>query len=80
VLELTVPFVRLGGQALLQRGRIDQPERDAVIDAAPMLGGSLEEEVLLEGDRRILRIRKVGPTPLRFPRRTGVPHKRPLCS
>jgi 16S rRNA (guanine527-N7)-methyltransferase len=79
VLELTVPFLRIGGVALLQRGRMDQRERDAVADAAPMLGAALEQEIPLDGERRILRIRKVGSTPQRFPRRSGVPQKRPLC-
>lgn len=79
VVELTLPFLRVGGIALLQRGRLEERERNAVMDAAPMLGGELEREVELEGDRRILVIRKVSPTPQRFPRRTGVPEKRPLC-
>ncbi len=79
VLELTLPFVRVGGTVVLQRGRLDQRERNAVTDAAPMLGGELAEEISLDGDKRILLLRKVAPTPQRFPRRTGVPEKRPLC-
>ena len=79
VLELTLPFLRIGGTAVLQRGRLDDRERNAVTDAAPMLGGALAEEVVLDGERRVLLVRKVAPTPERFPRRTGVPEKRPLC-
>ncbi|HKU66612.1 MAG TPA: 16S rRNA (guanine(527)-N(7))-methyltransferase RsmG [Candidatus Baltobacteraceae bacterium] len=79
VLELTVPFLRAGGVAVLQRGRLSERERNAVVDAAPMLGADLTQEIALEGDRRILLIKKVAPTPQRFPRRTGVPEKRPLC-
>lgn len=79
VLELTLPFLRVGGKAVLQRGRIDERERNAVADAAPMLGGALEEEITLDGDRRLLIVRKTSRTPQRFPRRTGVPEKRPLC-
>jgi hypothetical protein len=44
-----------------------------------MLGGEIADEVALDGDRRILLIRKVSPTAQRFPRRTGIPEKRPLC-
>jgi 16S rRNA (guanine527-N7)-methyltransferase len=79
VLELTVPFLRVAGVAVLQRGRLDERERNAVVDAAPMLGATLAEEVPVDGDRRILLVRKTAPTPPRFPRRTGVPEKRPLC-
>jgi 16S rRNA (guanine527-N7)-methyltransferase len=79
VLELAAPFLRLGGRALLQRGRMDTREREAVLDAAPMLGMNLREERLLDGERRILIFEKTGETPQRFPRRPGVPEKRPLC-
>jgi 16S rRNA (guanine527-N7)-methyltransferase len=80
VVELLLPFVAVGGQALLQRGTIDEHERHALTDAALMLGGLVESETLLEGERRVIVVRKTGPTPSRFPRRTGVPEKRPLCS
>lgn len=79
VLELTLPFLRVGGMAVLQRGKMDDRERNAVADAAPMLGGEIAEEVAMDGDRRVLLVRKVSATPQRFPRRTGIPEKRPLC-
>lgn len=79
VLELVVPFLRLGGTAVLQRGRLDERERNAVRDAAPMLGAELIDEIDLDGERRILLVKKIAPTSQRFPRRTGVPEKRPLC-
>lgn len=79
VLELTAPFLRVGGQALLQRGAMDERERNAMMDAAPMLGLKFEKEVTLDGERRILILTKEHATPQRFPRRIGVPEKRPLC-
>jgi 16S rRNA (guanine527-N7)-methyltransferase len=79
VAELTLPLLALGGKALLQRGALEAPERQAVEDAAPMLGGRFTEERMLAGERRIVVLKKVAPTPLRFPRRDGVPAKRPLC-
>lgn len=79
VLELATPFLAIGGITILQRGRLDARERNAVIDAAPMLGARLTEEVQLEGERRILIVEKEHPTPGRFPRRPGVPARRPLC-
>lgn len=79
VAELTVPFLRIGGRALLQRGAMEPAERQAVEDAAPMLGARFIEERPLAGDRRILILEKTAPTPSRFPRRVGVAQKRPLC-
>ena len=79
VLELTVPFLRVGGVAVLQRGGMDDRERNAVMDAAPMLGAHVADVIRLEGERRVLLVKKTAATPQRFPRRTGVPEKRPLC-
>lgn len=79
VAELTVPFLRIGGQALLQRANVEPRERSALEDAAPMLGAELVGERELDGDRRILVLEKRRPTEQRFPRRNGVPEKRPLC-
>lgn len=79
VAELTVPFLAIGGQVLLQRGTLDEREREAVRDAALMLGASLVEERLLGGERRILVLEKQSETQARFPRRNGIPDKRPLC-
>lgn len=79
VLELAAPFLRVGGVAVLQRGRMDERERNALADAAPMLGAQVAQEIQLDGERRIVMVRKISQTPNRFPRRTGVPEKRPLC-
>lgn len=80
VAELTVPFLAVGGRALLQRGSLEAAERNAVADAALVLGAELTEERPLGGDRRILVLRKTAPTGPRFPRKNGVPAKRPLCT
>jgi 16S rRNA (guanine527-N7)-methyltransferase len=79
VVELLLPFLRVGATAVLQRGTMDERERHALADAAVMLGGEVVEERLLDGERRIVLVRKTGPTNQRFPRRTGIPEKRPLC-
>lgn len=80
VAELTVPFLVAGGVALLQRGGMDERERAALAGAARMLGAEVSEERPAGGERRILVLRKSGPTPPGFPRRNGVPAKRPLCT
>jgi len=80
VAELTVPFLALGGRALLQRGSLEAAERNAVTDAALVLGAELREERKVDGERRILILEKRTPTSRRFPRKNGTPGKRPLCS
>jgi 16S rRNA (guanine527-N7)-methyltransferase len=79
VAELTVPFLAIGGRALLQRGSLGEPERNAVADAALVLGADLIEERLVGGERRVLVLEKAAATSQRFPRKNGVPAKRPLC-
>lgn len=79
VAELTVPFLAIGGRALLQRGTMEERERQALYDAAPMLGTSVVEERSLGGELRVFVLRKEACTPPRFPRREGIPEKRPLC-
>ncbi len=79
VLELTVPFLAPGGRALLQRGALDERERRAMQDAALVLGARVSEERLLAGERRLVIVEKLAPTAARFPRRAGIPAKRPLC-
>jgi 16S rRNA (guanine527-N7)-methyltransferase len=79
VMELLMPFLQLGGQAIIQRGGLEEAERQASTDAALVLGGEWKEERLLEGQRRLLYIKKVRKTPWRFPRKNGAPAKFPLC-
>jgi 16S rRNA (guanine527-N7)-methyltransferase len=80
VVELLLPFLRTGGVAVLQRGHLGSAERVALEDAALVLGGRVEIETSAGDERRIIVLRKEAVTPSRFPRRTGIPAKRPLCS
>ena len=81
VLELTVPFLEVGGRALLQRGVELPGERQALSDASLVLGAEIEPELLdpRSEARRVVVVRKIAATGARFPRRAGVPAKRPLC-
>jgi hypothetical protein len=45
-----------------------------------MLGAAVIAERPLDGERRILVLEKRAATGNRFPRRNGVPEKRPLCA
>jgi 16S rRNA (guanine527-N7)-methyltransferase len=80
VAELLLPFIRVGGIAVLQRGNRDQSDGGALEDAALMLGASVEREEELPAGHRVILLRKHTSTPDRFPRRVGIPAKRPLCS
>lgn len=78
--ELVLPFIAPGGLAVLQRGRLDSAERSSLQDAALVLGAELETIVAIGEARSLCLIRKTEPTPTRFPRRPGIPEKRPLCA
>ncbi len=86
VAELLLPFIHRGGRAVLQRGAMDAREYQALEDASLMLGAQVERVIpqLPEiGEaalvRQVVLIGKASHTPLRFPRRVGIPEKRPLC-
>jgi 16S rRNA (guanine527-N7)-methyltransferase len=81
--ELTLPFCAVGGLFIAQKKGSIQKEIEQSQPAIDRLGGRLGEvrPVLLEGlnDRRyLIVIDKVKPTPPAYPRRTGMPAKRPL--
>lgn len=78
VAELLLPLIGIGGAAVLQRGSTDERERSALEDASLMLGGCIEREDQIGGNRRIVLLRKQRATPARFPRGTWA-QKRPLC-
>jgi len=75
--EWLLPLVAAGGVAILYLSEV--PAELARV--AGLLGGSLERVEAVPGqrDRRLAVLRKVGPTPGGFPRRTGVARKRPLA-
>ena len=70
--EWCLPLVRPGGAAILWVGPSAEPDRVARV--AEALSARLEDSP--EG---FLVLRKLGPTPDGFPRRTGVAKKRPLA-
>ena len=70
--ELCLPLVRVGGVAILWVGSTAEPERVGTV--AERLAGTLEP-----GPAGFLVMRKLGPTPSGFPRRTGMAKKRPLA-
>lgn len=81
--ELALPFLKVGGLLLAQKGALSSGELQAGAQAAAQLGGRVQEidEFALPvlGDARTLvLVEKVRPTPDRFPRRDGIPNQQPL--
>lgn len=82
--ELCLPFVRVGGRFVAQKGARVTDEVDRARRALEVLGGHLlaiERPAIpgLEGEERALVVvEKAAPTPDRYPRRSGMPAKRPL--
>ena len=81
--ELTLPFCRIGGLVIAQKKLDARAEIDQAESAIDAVGGRLLDvrEVLvegLEGSRTLVVLEKVRATPTRFPRRPGIPAKRPL--
>ncbi|HEY8489964.1 MAG TPA: 16S rRNA (guanine(527)-N(7))-methyltransferase RsmG [Dehalococcoidia bacterium] len=83
LLELTLPFLRTGGVLAAPKGSGAAQEVAASARALRELGGRLRLSEPLPvpdgGPQPVLvLVEKVAPTPERYPRRPGVPTKRPL--
>ena len=83
VLELALPFCRVGGTLIAPRGAAAAEEAERGGPVATELGGRIVriEQPAVEAVRErtaLVVVEKVRATPARFPRRTGVPAKRPL--
>jgi 16S rRNA (guanine527-N7)-methyltransferase len=81
--EYCLPFLRPGGLFLAYKGPGVREELGRADGALRTLGGSVREvlEFELPGEkarRSLVVIKKTGSTPERFPRRPGIPTKRPL--
>ena len=77
LLELALPFVRPGGDLVAQVSPIDP---QLLEPAARLLGGGPPRlERPGDGAGTLLVVPKLVPTPAGFPRRTGVPNRKPLA-
>lgn len=81
--ELTLPFCNVGGYFIAQKKGNIKTEIDSAQPALTKLGGSLLEiqKVKLptiDDERYLVIIEKVHPTPPQYPRRPGIPAKKPL--
>jgi 16S rRNA (guanine527-N7)-methyltransferase len=83
LMEYLLPLVRVGGRALAMKGESGPAEAQAAEGVIRLLGGHFQQllPVTLPGvedQRYLIIVEKVAATPDRFPRRTGLPTKKPL--
>ncbi len=81
--EYLLPLVRVGGFTLAQKGEGVEREAEEAERAIEILGGRLEQLIPVEipgvGEQRYLVvIEKIDLTPEKYPRREGIPGKRPI--
>ena len=81
--ELTLPLVRVGGLVVAQKGEDPSAEVQAAQSAIQTLGGRTREVRPvtvpgLEAARHLVVLEKLSATPHPYPRRPGIPAKRPF--
>jgi len=81
--EYMLPFVKVGGRMLAMKGDQGPIETQNAAPAIGLLGGELQQvkRLTLPGvteDRFLITIEKKATTPEKYPRRVGVPSKKPL--
>lgn len=83
LLEYLLPLLKLHGQALLQKGSTGPQEIQTAAQALAILGGKVLQVTPVElpkvtETRHLILVRKCAATPEKYPRRPGIPSKRPL--
>jgi 16S rRNA (guanine527-N7)-methyltransferase len=81
--EYLLPLVKIGGKALAMKGASTEAEVQKAKHAISILGGELSENMQLElpngsGGRTLIVIKKNTATPHAYPRRAGMPSKKPI--
>ncbi len=83
LLEYLLPLAKVGGCVLAMKGESGPAEAQKSEAAAQILGGHLRQlqVVTLPGvveERYLVTVDKIATTPEKYPRRVGIPAKRPL--
>lgn len=80
--EYMLPFVKIGGFCICMKGPNIDDELENSKNAIKILGGKIEkvESLVLPGnlERNIIIIKKEKETPNSYPRKAGIPSKKPL--
>lgn len=83
LLEYLLPLVRVGGIAIAQKSAAVEDELAQARNACAILGGvdmHVQQVTIpgLDAERNLVIVEKVKPTPATYPRRIGLPSKKPL--
>ena len=83
LVEYLLPLVHVGGAVIAQKGESGPIEANEAEKAIHLMGGhlSLLQQVDLPGvteERFLISIDKIAATPSRYPRRAGIPSKKPI--
>jgi 16S rRNA (guanine527-N7)-methyltransferase len=83
LLEYLLPLLKVGGFAVIQKGSNAPGEVEEAQKAVKVLGGEIESvtPVILLGiaeTRYLVTVGKIKPTPGDFPRRAGIPSRKPI--
>lgn len=83
LLEYALPLLKVGGSFIAQKSRAVLGELEHSKKVIELLGGELKgvipvEVPFLSAERLLVIVDKVSPTNQKYPRREGIPQKRPL--
>lgn len=81
--EFCIPFVKLGGYFIAYKGDKWEEEVEQSKKAIELLGGEIEDIYTyslpkISDIRSIIKIKKVALTNIKYPRKAGIPNKKPL--
>ena len=83
LVELMLPFCKMGGAVVAMKGGKAEQEIKMALNAINVLGGgdvqlvqTSDYQTFFKGS--LVVIRKIAVTPENYPRRVGIPHKRPI--
>ncbi len=81
--EYTLPYVKIGGSFISYKSEQADTEISEAENAISVLGGKIDDKIsftLPESDfgRTLIKITKIKDTPEKYPRKAGIPGKKPL--
>ncbi|MEW6096635.1 MAG: 16S rRNA (guanine(527)-N(7))-methyltransferase RsmG [bacterium] len=83
LVECALPFLKIGGLFISQKGLDIKDELIQAQKAIDILGGRFKEQrritlPIVQEDKNLVIIEKIKSTPSNYPRRPGIPQKKPL--